>query len=371
MRNGVHAFGVPAVLAIEEIAGGRRARSELRVEWMGTPDDRETVATPIGNAGLGALKGAALRMTASVFGGTVFIGVFVVALAWGLGGRSFWAGVIFFAIVAAEAWYFRSTLVDIVETWGEGGNWLKGGRGEMAVHDVLKRLPPEYVVFNDFHPLKKGSEEPEKWNVDHIVIGPSGVFVVETKNYSRQFVRSGAKDAFTKKNVKQVDRNARELKDRIRTWSAGDLDSVFVVPVLAYAQAGARVESLREGSVRVLPLRLLAAEIQRHTESAITMDKAYRLARVLYSHMPVSERAPFEEDLTEYGRLARAITNAAGDPPAAPGSAGAAAAQTAPVCPKCGGTLIVRRAKRGANAGGTFWACPGYPNCRHAEPMPA
>ena len=74
-------------------------------------------------------------------------------------------GVIFFAIVAAEAWYFRGTLVDMFETWGEGGNWLKGGRGEMLVHDVLKRLPPEYVVFNDFHPLKKGSEQPEKWNV--------------------------------------------------------------------------------------------------------------------------------------------------------------------------------------------------------------
>ena len=147
-----------------------------------------------------------------------------------------------------------------------------------------------------------------------LLIGPSGVFVIETKNYSRELVRSAAKDAYTKKNVKQADRNARELKDRIRKWSAGDLESVFVVPVLVYAQDGARVESLRERYVRVLPLRLLAGEIERHTEKAITMDKAYRLARVLYSHMPVSDRAPFEEDITEYGRLARGITNSTSAP---------------------------------------------------------
>jgi hypothetical protein len=308
-------------------------------------------------------------MVVSVVGGTVFIGIFVVALAWGLGGRSFWVGVIFFAIVAAEGWYFRDTLIDIYETWKEGNNWLKGGRGEMLVHDVLKQLPPEYVIFNDFHPLKKGSEAPERWNVDHIVIGPSGVFVVETKNYSRQFVRSGSKDVFTKKNVKQVDRNARELKDRIRKWSAGDLDSLFVVPVLVYAQDGARVESLRENNVRVLPLRLLAGEIERHTENAITMDKAYRLARVLYSHMSVSERSPFEEDLIEYGRLARGITNASNAPPNRSDSEAPSTPDTAPVCPRCGATLVVKKAKRGANAGGSFWACPGYPNCRHAEPI--
>jgi restriction system protein len=36
-------------------------------------------------------------------------------------------------------------------------------------------------------------------------------------------------------------------------------------------------------------------------------------------------------------------------------------------CPKCGGELVVREAKRGARAGSKFWGCTGYPKCRHTE----
>lgn len=35
-----------------------------------------------------------------------------------------------------------------------------------------------------------------------------------------------------------------------------------------------------------------------------------------------------------------------------------------PVCPQCGGTMVRRTAKRGANAGGSFWGCSAYPTCR-------
>lgn len=36
-------------------------------------------------------------------------------------------------------------------------------------------------------------------------------------------------------------------------------------------------------------------------------------------------------------------------------------------CPKCGRDLVVREAKRGPSAGGKFWGCQGYPQCRHTE----
>jgi hypothetical protein len=55
----------------------------------------------------------------------------------------------------------------------------KGAQGERAVQAVLAQLPPEWTVFHDL-----------RWpgrlraNVDHLVIGPGGVFVVDTKNWS-------------------------------------------------------------------------------------------------------------------------------------------------------------------------------------------
>lgn len=36
----------------------------------------------------------------------------------------------------------------------------------------------------------------------------------------------------------------------------------------------------------------------------------------------------------------------------------------APTCPKCGGAMERRTAKRGANAGAQFWGCTNYPRCR-------
>lgn len=35
-----------------------------------------------------------------------------------------------------------------------------------------------------------------------------------------------------------------------------------------------------------------------------------------------------------------------------------------PVCPVCGSSMVLRRAKRGAHAGSEFWGCSQYPKCK-------
>lgn len=42
----------------------------------------------------------------------------------------------------------------------------------------------------------------------------------------------------------------------------------------------------------------------------------------------------------------------------------AASSSAAPSCPKCGSPMVMRTARKGANAGNAFWGCPRYPNCR-------
>lgn len=37
--------------------------------------------------------------------------------------------------------------------------------------------------------------------------------------------------------------------------------------------------------------------------------------------------------------------------------------QAVPTCPKCGSTMVVKTARKGANAGSQFWSCPRYPAC--------
>lgn len=35
-----------------------------------------------------------------------------------------------------------------------------------------------------------------------------------------------------------------------------------------------------------------------------------------------------------------------------------------PTCPRCGAAMVLRTARKGANAGGQFWGCSQYPDCR-------
>ena len=42
----------------------------------------------------------------------------------------------------------------------------------------------------------------------------------------------------------------------------------------------------------------------------------------------------------------------------------------APICPRCGGNLVVRTARKGKNAGRRFWGCETFPKCRFIEDYP-
>jgi restriction system protein len=39
-----------------------------------------------------------------------------------------------------------------------------------------------------------------------------------------------------------------------------------------------------------------------------------------------------------------------------------------PDCPDCGSKMILRTARKGLNAGSSFWGCPSFPNCRGTRP---
>ncbi len=55
----------------------------------------------------------------------------------------------------------------------------RGWWGEWTVHCILKFLPKEYYVYNDVRVYVNG----RKCQIDHLVISPYGIFVVETKSY--------------------------------------------------------------------------------------------------------------------------------------------------------------------------------------------
>lgn len=74
-------------------------------------------------------------------------------------------------------------------------SWYRGAQGEIAVGEILAQLPPEWTVF---HALPIGTKDAD---IDHLIIGPGGIFTVNTKHHGgknvwvagRTFMVSGHK----------------------------------------------------------------------------------------------------------------------------------------------------------------------------------
>jgi hypothetical protein len=109
----------------------------------------------------------------------VFGPVFVGAMAWGIVERHNAAFLAGFIAGAAGAMFMglREFAPPYVENWG------LGSEGELKTHKVLAAL--EWTLVDD---VGTG-----RGNYDHIVVGPPGVFVIETKNLrGTAAIRNGA-----------------------------------------------------------------------------------------------------------------------------------------------------------------------------------
>jgi len=64
---------------------------------------------------------------------------------------------------------------------------------ELEVIENLKYLPDNFYVINDVYvEIDRAIRFDDEWlksaQIDHIVISPAGIFVIETKNWSKSFV---------------------------------------------------------------------------------------------------------------------------------------------------------------------------------------
>lgn len=74
---------------------------------------------------------------------------------------------------------------------------IYGSIGEQKVVDALKVLPDDHILINDFSLSfspsiynRKEKEYIRSIQVDHILVSPSGIFLIETKNWSEESINS-------------------------------------------------------------------------------------------------------------------------------------------------------------------------------------
>jgi hypothetical protein len=126
--------------------------------------------------------------------------------------------------------------------------------GEKQVTKLLtSRLSDDYFLLNDLH-LRSGGGD-----IDHIVLGPSGVFVLETKNWSGEITcrgdewqRVGRRD-FKGSPSLQVKRNTAKIKRIIDS----SVPSVWVEGIVVFTNNHARLH-LNNPTIPILTLPQLS-----------------------------------------------------------------------------------------------------------------
>jgi hypothetical protein len=117
------------------------------------------------------------------------------------------AGAFFGALVV-----FRDTPPSWIERYREGA------QGEqLTAREIVKLLPRGWVVLSDLHR--------DKANIDHVLIGPAGVFVLDSKNLNGTVETSGDQLRLTRAGQDRPDYTTDQWASKVRgqAWHVNEL----------------------------------------------------------------------------------------------------------------------------------------------------
>ena len=99
-------------------------------------------------------------------------------------------------------------------------NYRRGADGEVHVGNALGLLPDEYNVINDL--------KTDFGNIDHVVVGPSGVYVLDTKNWRGTITADEQGELLVngkptdKPEVKILTSRVMNIKEKVKTLCSLD-----------------------------------------------------------------------------------------------------------------------------------------------------
>jgi restriction system protein len=216
---------------------------------------------------------------------------------------------------------------------------VRGAKGESRVSRRLNLFLPSgsYEIFNDVTlPTARSSTQ-----IDHIVVSPFGVFVIETKNYSGWIFGSAKSKHWTQVLYKKKYRlfnplwqNAHHVKAVKRFLALPDR---YIFSVVVFV-GSAKIKTKRKLPSNVLYLRQLRSYVRSKRERILSAREVKSVTKKLRNHqvgVTPEERAPH-----------LSVVN------------------TEPECPQCSAKMVKRTATKGKYAGKKFWGCTNYPSCR-------
>ena len=156
----------------------------------------------------------------------------------------------------------------------------ESAHSEIAVIDALQSLPDDYVVLSDL--VLPDNDD----NVDHLVMGSTGLFVIETENYSTE-VKAVGDDWFVNGRKihslsRQVQRNAAAIKNNLTPiFSEWHLRAPNVTPLLVFVNPEGHLGIIKPTVPVLRPAALVPFIAERKNADAATLvSREFKLAVV-------------------------------------------------------------------------------------------
>ena len=219
-----------------------------------------------------------------------------------------------------------------------------GKVGEKKVARILHSLPSEYRVLNNIIiPNSRGTSQ-----IDHVVISPYGIFVIETKNYSGWIFGAENSEQW-KQTFKTTKGNffynpIRQNWGHVRSLSSFlQIDRNYFIPIVAFSNE-AKLKRI-EAESTVINMRHLKRVIKSYRQQILSVDDVNSIyASIMNTNLvgaenekqhvqSVKNRVIQKENALRTGR-----------------------------CPRCGNSLVLRKGKYG-----NFYGCSSYPRCKYTQ----
>ncbi|GAA5217196.1 NERD domain-containing protein [Corallincola platygyrae] len=247
--------------------------------------------------------------------------------------------------------------------------WFKGMIGEAIVKLAARlQLPKEtYIpIHNVTMPCKASpastrangksstggnesdSEEEGTTQIDHIFVSRFGIFVVETKNMRGWIFGSEKQATWTQKIYRQSFKFQNPLRQNykhVKTIEAAlNIPADTIHSVIAFVGDCTLKTDM---PANVTQNAGFIRYIKSFTQTVFTEEEAQRLvAQIQAGRLTPS----FKTDRQHVKHLKNRESK-----------------KPEKQCPRCGSAMVLRKAKRGANAGNEFWGCSAFPKCRAVE----
>lgn len=219
---------------------------------------------------------------------------------------------------------------------------IKGRIGENYISRLLSKLPVnDYTIFNDLL-IPYGNRTSQ---IDHVVVSPYGVFVIETKNF-RGWIFGGQYSEHWTQNIwgnrykmpNPIAQNAGHIKALQYFLKQENIQYVSII-----AFSGRASLKINAPLCNVIYYNQILNVISRYTDVVLDSDSLSQINHQLRS-IPKATKNDKQQHIQKVKEVIMknetAVLNRK--------------------CPRCGGQLVCRNGKYGS-----FYGCSNYPYCKY------